>query len=439
MVFRRTMSETDLTYLTLGLTHDVNVSMVFLLELDGELGHNEIRDELVRLAGTVPRFRQRVAHRSPWAENWSAPGPVRIDDHLTEVSVGEDGLGAVLPRLPDLLDRPFDDGAPPWQALYFRDAPDRNSVLVLRLHHSMGDGMTYLSALQQAFGDLGGDRFSAVEEPRRPGHGRRALAGRIRARAAAAARAAAGTLTRRGRAGLVNELRVWSPSPPPGRVGHTRSGQRVAMWTVPAEVWARAARELGGRRNDLFLAVTTFAESEYRGWPDGPAVTIMPINLRPGPDSDIEQDGAISIASGVVVLDRDHVRDGRLAHIGDVARTAREAALRSTYRPVVPDLMQLLPTPARRRLNLRLFSRSDLVASNVGGWARLRVGQAAVRAFGAVSPAVGCPVAFTLTTYGDNVTLVSTVDPGIIPDPGALEAAVDRALARFVPEAVRRG
>jgi hypothetical protein len=125
MVFRRTMSVTDLTYLTLGLTHDVNVSMVFVLELDGELGHNEIREELARLAGTVPRFRQRVAHRSPWAENWSAPGPVRIDDHLTEVSVGEDGLGAVLARLPDLLDRPFDHGAPPWQALYFRACASR--------------------------------------------------------------------------------------------------------------------------------------------------------------------------------------------------------------------------------------------------------------------------------------------------------------------------
>ncbi|GAA2360316.1 hypothetical protein GCM10009854_44190 [Saccharopolyspora halophila] len=436
LVFHPKMSAAELTYLTVGCAHDVNVSMVFPLVLDTELRPEEIREELLELAATVPRFRQRIVRESPWAINWSAAEDVRVESHLTEIAVGEGGLDAAFAQLPALLDRPFDYGEPPWQALYFHGMPDGRSLLILRLHHCMGDGLTYVAAFRQAFGNPEAG-LTAIEAAGGLGRAARALAEQVCRTTAAAGRAVAHALVPSGRAGLRDEFQIWSTPPPPGRMDRTRSGQRIAMWTVPTEDWARIARENGVRRNDLFVLIASYAESAYRDWPDGHSIAIMPISMRPNPDTGTEQDGSIALASGVVVLDRDDIRAGRLTRIGDATRAARDDALDSSYRPVVPELMQLLPGKLRRLLNLRLFSRSDLVASNVGGGERMHVGRAEVSVFTAVSPAVGCPVAFTLYTYADRVLLVSSIDPGIIADTGEMESAVEEALALFTAGATR--
>lgn len=99
--------------------------------------------------------------------------------------------------------------------------------------------------------------------------------------------------------------------------------------------------------------------------------------------------------------------------------------------------MRLLPERFRARLHLRLLARSDVVASNLGRGTRLRVAGTDVTACAPVSPAVGCPLAFTTFTYGDEVVLVASIDPGIIACPEAVESAVDAALDRFVPGAAR--
>lgn len=436
LIFHRKMSAAELTYLALGRAHDVNVSMVFPLVLDTELRPEEVREQLRRLAATVPRFRQRVVSESPWAINWSAAEELRVEAHLTEIAIEAGGLDAAFARLPALLDRPFDSGEPPWQALYFRGMPDGRSLLVLRLHHCMGDGLTYVAAFRQAFGNPEAG-LTAIESGGGLRRAARALVEQVRRTTAAAGRAVAHALVPSGRAELRNEFQIWSTPPPPGRIDRTRSGQRIAIWTVPTENWERSARESGVRRNDLFVLIASCAESEYRGRTDGNSVAIMPISLRPNHDTGAEQDGSIALASGVVVLDRDDIRAGRLTRIGNATRAARHEALDSSYRPVIPELMQLLPGELRRLLNLRLFSRSDLVISNVGGGDRMHVGRAGVSAFTAVSPAVGCPVAFTLCTYADRVVLVSSTDPGIIPNTGKMESAVGEALARFTTGAAR--
>lgn len=437
IAFRRKMSAADLTYLAVGRKHDVNVSMVFLLVLDTELDSHEVREQLQRLTATVPRFRQRIVRQNPWTTNWSVSEDVHIDDHLTEIELDDDGLGEVLGRLPSLLERPFDAGKPPWQALYFRGMRDGSALLTIRLHHCMGDGLTYMAAFRQVFGDPQAGLTAVEERGAGTGHSLRALAGELRTTAAAAGRAVRSALTRRGRAALRDELQIWTTPPPPGRVGHTRSGQLISAWKVADETWARVARERGGGRNDLFLLITSYAESAYQGWPDEPTVLIMPISLRPGPDVDTEQDGSINLASGVVVLDRDDIRDECLPRLGRAARNARDNAVQSSARPVIPDLLQLLPAAARRLLNLRLFARSDLVASNVGGGGRFHLGRAGVSTLAAVSPAVGCPVTFTAYTYDEEVVLVSSIDSGLVADPGKLEAALDAAMARFLPGTVR--
>ncbi|MEV0082878.1 wax ester/triacylglycerol synthase domain-containing protein [Saccharopolyspora sp. NPDC050642] len=427
IAFRRKMSAADLNYLTVGRKHDVNISMVFLLVLDTELNPHEVREQLRRLTATVPRFRQRIVRQNPWTTNWSVSDDVRIDDHLTEITVADRGLDAAFAQLPSLLGRPFDAGKPPWQALYFRGMPDGRALLAIRLHHCMGDGLTYMAAFQQAFGSPQTELTAIEERHAGASHNLRVLANEVRTTAAAAGRAVRAALTRHGRTAQKNELQIWATPPPPGRIGHTRSGQQISMWTVPAETWARVAREHGGRRNALFLLITSYTESDYQGWPDEPAALIMPINLRPSPGTDIEQDGSINLASGVVILDRNDIRNGRLPRVDQAARNARDNAMQSSSRPVIPDLMQLLPATARRMLNLRLFARSDLVASNLGSGGRLHLGRAGVSIFTVVSPAVGCPVAFTAFTYDDEVVLVSSIDPGLVTNPSKLEAATPRS------------
>lgn len=438
VVFRPAMGAADLTYLSLGRRHEVNVSMLFLAVLEHEPERRAIEDALQRLTTTVPRLRQRIAATSAWTARWTAAGEVSVGDHLRDIPLGGGDLNAALAHLPSVLDTPFDADKPPWQAFHFRDAAHGRSFLAFRLHHCMGDGRTYLAAFQQAFGDTE-SRLTAREA-----HDRnlRSVAQRACATAVAAGRAIAATLTHHGRTALNDERRIWAPSPPPGRPDRARRGQRIALWSTSLTHWRRSAQTLGGGHNELFLLIAAYAESHYNGWPDRRCMMIMPISTRIEDRRGQygEQDGSIALATGVLSLDRDDVRTGRLARIAEVAQSARADATRTPPRPpVVPDLMRLLPERARSRLHLRLFARSDVVASNVGRVGRLRIAGSNVSEFTTVSPAVACPLALTTVTYDDRVLLVASIDPGIVTDTADVVGSVDAALARFVPDAVRRG
>lgn len=325
--FRSTMDAADLTYLSVGRRSRANVSMVFLLHLDAQPEPRDLHAALVRLTGTVPRFRQRVVGTSPWTTNWSPTGAVRIDDHLTECSAAGADVDTVLAQLPELLNTPFDMTVPPWQAIHVRNLEGGGSLLVLRLHHCMGDGLTYVAALHEAFGDPARG-IVAVEH-----RATRVRLHDVRATVTAGVRAIGAALSRRGRGALGDEWRVWATSPPPGRVDRARRGQRIALWTAPLTTWRQAAREHGGRHNDLFLLIASHAESAYRGWPEQDAVTIMPVSTRPAAGSDAEQDGSISLATGLPTIARDDVRAGRLP--GSPRRPVPRGPLRSAL-PATP-------------------------------------------------------------------------------------------------------
>ncbi|KID29769.1 Wax ester synthase-like Acyl-CoA acyltransferase domain [Prauserella sp. Am3] len=432
-VFRPTMNPAEMSYLAVDRRHEVNVSMVFLLHLDHTPSTDDVRAALARLAETVPRFRQRIVHASPWRINWSAATPTPVERHLTELPGDSADLHTVLGRLTTLLQRPFDPARPPWQAYHVRHTAGGRSLLVLRLHHSMGDGETYVAALQQAFADTG-PGLVAVEHPRSPSD----LLSRVRGTLGAAGRTLAALCTATGRSALRAEVDIWTTPPPPGRVGRSRRGQRIAVWTAPLQVWRDAAHALGGRHNSLFLLIAAHAEADYHGWPDTDSVTIMPVSTRSS-DPHAVQDGAISLVTGVLVLDRDAVRSGHLAPVEHAAQEARRRATTGgTHPPVADDLMRLLPESLRAALHVRLFARSDVVASNVGRGQRMRVGGAEVTTCAVVSPAVACPIAFTTFTYDDEVSLVASIDPGMVARPDDVEAAITAALRRFVPGTARR-
>ncbi|OLT41344.1 hypothetical protein BJF85_23990 [Saccharomonospora sp. CUA-673] len=294
----------------------------------------------------------------------------------------------------------------------------------------MGDGATYVAALQQAFADSG-PGLVAVERPRPPFDLLRTMRGTL----GAAGRTVGALCTTAGRSALRAEIDIWKTPPPPGRLGRSRRGQRIAVWTAPLEAWRRAAHALGGRHNSLFLLIAAHAEADYHGWPNSDSVTIMPVSTR-STDPHAVQDGAISLATGVLVLDRDAVRSGHLAPVEHAALDARRRGTTGDdHRPVAGDLMRLLPERLRAALHVRLFARSDVVASNVGRGERMRVGGAEVKTCAVVSPAVACPVAFTTFTYGDEVTLVASIDPGMVSEPDEFEAAITTTLSRFVPGA----
>jgi len=201
-------------------------------------------------AESFERFRCR-ASGSGHRRYWERDPAFDLKRHIIPARVKRlDGPDAVQAYVGREANKDLDPDHPLWQIQVIAGLGEDATVILLRFHHSLGDGEALVGLL-----------FSLVDEPPgvrdlrsgRVAHGGRWLPGLLRT--AAAAMSAPGILLRR---------LTWLPDRSPMH-GPPLSGIKRVGWTRPLdlEVVKRANQHIGATVNDVLMASVSGAFSHY--------------------------------------------------------------------------------------------------------------------------------------------------------------------------------
>jgi diacylglycerol O-acyltransferase len=367
-----------------------------VLELDGRLTEDELRDVIRDRLVVHERFRDRIdvpalPLRPP---RWREDTRFDLGRHVSRVALAKGDDLAHLAS--ELASEPLDPRHPRWK-LWLVDLPDDRSALVLRIHHAIADGVALLGVL---FGvsDEGAGSWTPTVTPPRPATGTRGdVAARVRSLASMLARGAD------------------APRALAGRLG-TR--KRLA-WSGPLELQrVRAAgHAVGARVNDVVLACLSGALrlwlADHGSLTAAPIHALVPVTL-PG-------DGA-SLGNHYVSLFVPlpvHVAS-RAERVRVVSRAMEEARAHgglSLGRALVGVAGAL--GGRLEHAGVRYFSRkASIVASNVPGPpTTLHLAGRAITSIVFASPAPGSvALSASVFSYAGSLRLTISADARLVPD-----------------------
>jgi diacylglycerol O-acyltransferase len=196
---------------------------------------------------------------------------------------------------------------------------------------------------------------------------------------------------------------------------------RFDVLTAPLEETKRAAKTVGGKLNDAFLAAVAGGLRRYHerhGAPVDLLRTTMPINIR--------AEGSQTLAGNQFVPARFLVPVGeadpaeRMRRISElVSRQRAEPALPFTDR--IAGILNRLPTTAVTQLFGSMLKGVDFVTSNVpGAPVPVFLAGARMEAHIAFGPLSGAATNVTLVSYLDDLNVGINTDAAAIPDPDVL-------------------
>jgi diacylglycerol O-acyltransferase / wax synthase len=121
-----------------------------LVDADGRLHIDAVREVIARHLPGVPRFRQ-ILHTPAWGLGgplWvDAPG-FALADQVHEVSLPPPGdEGQLLDAVENLRARPFDRSRPLWQMWFLTGLQQRRVGVYIRVHHALADGVAGVATL----------------------------------------------------------------------------------------------------------------------------------------------------------------------------------------------------------------------------------------------------------------------------------------------------
>ena len=124
-----------------------------------------------RISQQIPRLRERAVEPllPLFPPAWSPDPHFDLGYHLQRVRLPEPGtLRQLLDLAQGILARPVDKARPPWEAVLVEGLEDGRAGYLLKLHHSLSDGLGLVQLLSTA-----APPSPATTSPhRRPHHGR---------------------------------------------------------------------------------------------------------------------------------------------------------------------------------------------------------------------------------------------------------------------------
>ncbi len=402
---------------------------------------------VLRSLEKVPRLRQRVALDPLGAAppRWERDPHFDLEYHVRRVRVA--GAG----RLRDLLDlaqpiamQAFDKDRPLWELHQVEGLEEGRAGLVLKLHHSVSDGVGLVrmsSSLVERSPEPRPDRPRAappslLEEPgprgafadtldalRHRAGANLALTGRV----AGALRAGAGRMLRNPIGALAEAGRVAGSvartlrpvSEPMSPLMRGRSmGVRFDLLVVPLGELKRAGKAVGGTLNDAFVAAVAGGlrlYHEHHGKAVDELRMTMPINLREGEKGQAAGNQFAPARFAVPVGIADPA--ARMRRIRELVVAQRaEPALPLTEE--ISGLLSRLPRGVAAGLFGSMLKAIDFVTSNVPGppFPVFASGARVERSFG-FGPLSGAATNITLYSYDGQCHFAVNSDPAAIPDP----------------------
>lgn len=409
------------------------------------------------LAG-VPRLRQRVveAPGELGLPEWIEDPHLDFDYHVRRVSLPAPGSQrALLDLAAALFATPLDRQRPLWEATWIDGVEGGRTACLLKLHHSVVDGVGSIAILDALTAPPGRGARRARRAPRRspprpPGLVERSAAligdqaeaaARLAWRAARAPLSAAlapreslasAARTLRGLRGMLDDLRhpvVADPLAVPG-AGLSRRLD-VAELSIERLRGIKGAFEV--TLNDLVLAALAGAIGAYHRERRVHADTLacmVPMNLRGRGEREALGNRVGMFRIALPVGERDPRR--RLERIVEQTRAAK-ADRRAAAAPLLVEALALLPGPAMRWIAQRSLGRVNVACTNVPGVAEPRfLGGVRIESiFPFASVVEGTPLVVALLSYAGRMEMGVDTDPEAIPDPHRITALFEAALAEY--------
>jgi WS/DGAT/MGAT family acyltransferase len=387
----------------------------------------------------VPRFRQRVVEP---ALNLGMPAWVVDPDfdlhyHVRRVRLPEGaGFGDVLAAAEQVAMTPFDRVRALWEAVLFEGLPDGRAAYLLKLHHTLTDGMGGVQLLSQVHSRTR-EPNAGKPQPMPPVPESTARSEALARQLARDARGLPGVWAR----GAGGALRALAQ---PGRAGRDAlrfgaSLQRVLgdsgaegspllrarslsfrwqAFDVPFADLRAASKAAGGSLNDAFLAGLLGGFRIYHeelGRPVERIPIAIPLSVRR--EGDAEGGNRIAGARLAAPVDIADPAE-RIAAIGAIVRSARGEPALEALGFVAPALSRL-PGPLISQLAGGMTKANDLQASNVPGIRGEEVylaGARIDRVYG-FGPLPGCASMVTLISHNDGCGIGVNLDPAAITEP----------------------
>jgi len=410
-----------------------------LFMLDRSPDPPRFRAALGSLVAQLPRLRQRVHEPSlPIGMPYWADDPhFDFDYHLRSTTLP---AGASERQLLDLASAvfatPLDPLRPLWEGLLIQGVEGGRAALLLKLHHSIMDGVGAVSlfdALTQA------GRTEAIRARRASRHRShsgappRSMASEAAQNALSLAGSAAGFLlsplatadaarraVRRAR-GIWSDLQTL-PSIDPLAARCTGVGRRLDAVTFSLAQLRRLKSTLSISLNDLLLTIVAGAIGRYHQQHHlrvAEVSCVVPTNLRqaPTPGTLGNRVGAFQVR--LPIGERDALRRLELIHRQTApAKATREGA---TYGGLL-QVVAVVPSAVFRAMARVVEGRVHLICSNVAGppLQRYLAGAKIDAVFPFAPVLLGIPLSIAMVSYGDTCGIGIDADPVAIPDPELL-------------------
>jgi WS/DGAT/MGAT family acyltransferase len=450
-------------------------TIVAIIVLDRSPSYERVVGKLELLCGQRQHFRSVVVRSNlPWGRPyWEVVPDFEVGSHLAHVGAPLPGdLRGVLDLAQAMAGRPFDTARPLWEAALIDGLADGGAALIVKVHHSVIDGVgglqvvgSVLDVTRESEGGAGEDgrRMAPSEVARavqeqnrssrqwRPGNcSKAALTGvvhgvervpRIMFGAARQTMLHPVASVGRWRDGIVDSAALLAPSPTPlsplmRRRGLDRSFETVDLVGVDLR---QTARRVGLTLNDLFVAgllrgLSVYHEAHGRRSPWLRA--LMPISTRlPGDPLETNRFVPARFMLPANLGPADAYLD-RVPHM--LGRWKQSPAL------PVSDLLTValnrLPPPVVVRVFSSMLMGVDFTATNVPGPpVDVYFAGAKVESFLAFPPTAGAALNAGLVTMAGRVSIGLAIDRAAVPDPALMKACLHQGLDEVIEAAVCRG
>jgi len=455
--FEHAMGDADALMWNIERDPQLRSTIVTLLVLDQAPPWKKVLERLERGSRLIPRMRQRVVEPAlrigPPA--WSADPDFDLKFHARRVRLPKPrSFDTVLDIAALAAMADFDRARPLWEYTMIEGLPDGRAAFVLKVHHSMTDGVGGMRLLLMLF-DLEREPLPGAPDPepvalpvfsplgllansvewqaRRAGNAAhsaigiaRAMAQRVRdnpVRALDDMTAAVGSVAR---------FLAPATEPCSTLMADRSLDRRVASFRFKFDKLKRAATAAGGTVNDAFVAGVLGGLRHYHDRHDDEVPElrmIMPINFRPE-DAALGGNHFTPARLLVPLSIADPVE--RVQAIGDRTRALRaEPAIGLSQS--VAGILNRLPRRAATVLFGSMLKGADFVTSNVPGAPfPLYLCGSEVDEMYAFAPLSGAAANVTLLSHCGRGCIGITTDARAIPDTKAFTRSIRKGLREIL-------
>jgi diacylglycerol O-acyltransferase / wax synthase len=454
------MSDADALMWNVERDPHLRSTIVTALVLDRAPEWERLLERIERGTRLIPRMRERVVmppmRIGPPA--WSADPDFDLAYHVRRMRAPKPrSFDCVLDVAATSAMGDFDHTRPLWECTLIEGLPEGGAAFVIKLHHSMTDGVGGMKLLLMLF-DLerdgnGADGGAADPEPLAlTALTPMALVGRSldwqRRRFAETARGVVGAGRSAWRdvrddtfravdgalrtAGSVARWLAPAPEPMSPLMQARSLDRRLATLDAPLDDLKRAAKAVGGTVNDAFVAGVMGGLRRYheeRGATCDELRMIMPINLR-GEGSGLGGNHFTLARLPVPVGLEDPAQ--RVQEVGARLRRLRDEPAVAVA-DAIPVVLNRLPRRIATPLLRSMLKGGDFITSNVPGAPfPIYMAGAEVQQLYAFAPLSGTPANITLLSHCGTCCIGINTDPRAIPDTAGFSDAIRAGIAEIL-------